>query len=77
MKENSPNKITVGNLHINLLRNKFDFLQNIIHRTWLKSRHSTLRNKLDVSFPSVQFILKAMLFIIGLTDPQMVEYCYF
>ena len=77
MKENSPNKITVGNLHINLLRNKFDFLQNIIHRNWQKSSHSTLRNKLDVLFPSVQFILMAMLFIIGLTDTQMVEYCYF
>ena len=77
MKENSPNKITVGNLHINPLRNKCDFLQNIIHRNWQKSRHSTLRNKLDVLFPSVQFILMAMLFIIGLTDTQMVEYCYF
>ena len=58
MKENSPNKITVGNLHINPLRNNFDSLQNIILKNWQKSRHSALRNKLDNSLPSVQFILK-------------------
>ena len=32
MKENSPNKITVRNFNMNTLRNKFDSLQNIIHR---------------------------------------------
>ena len=58
MKENSPNKIIVGNLHINPLKNKFDSLQNIILRNWQKSRHSTLRNKLDNSLPSVRFILE-------------------
>ena len=42
MKENSPNKIIVGHLNINSLRNKFKALQYIIN----KSRHyHTLRNK--------------------------------
>ena len=58
MKENSPHKITVGNLHINTLRNKFDSLQNIIFRNCQKSRNSAFRNKLDNSFPSVQLTLK-------------------
>ena len=50
MKENSPNKITVGNLHINPLRNKFDSLQNIILRNWQKSRHSALRKNWIIRF---------------------------
>ena len=32
MKENSPNKIVVGHLNINSLRNKFEALQFIINR---------------------------------------------
>ena len=32
MKENSPNKIIVGHLNINSLRNKFEALQFIINR---------------------------------------------
>ena len=63
MKENSPNKMTAWKLHINPLRNKFDRNLDILLS--------------DVLFPSAEFILKAMLFIIDLTDTQMVEYCYF
>ena len=55
MKENSPNKIIVGHLNINTLRNKFEALQFIINRNLgiLLSEA-----KLDDSFPSAQVMLK-------------------
>ena len=56
MKENSPNKIIVGHLNINSLRNKFEALQFIINRNLDIILLSEI--KLDDSFPSVQFILK-------------------
>ena len=56
MKENSPNKIIVGHLNINPLRNKFEALQFIINRNLDIIRLS--ETKLDGSFPSAQFILK-------------------
>ena len=55
MKENSPNKIIVGHLNINTLRNKFEALQFIINRNLgiLLSEA-----KLDDAFPSAQVMLK-------------------
>ena len=32
MKENSPNKLTVRHLNIHSIRNKFDFLEDVINR---------------------------------------------
>ena len=56
MKENSPNKIIVGHLNINSLRNKFEALQYIINRNLDIILLS--ETKLDDSFPSAQFMLK-------------------
>ena len=56
MKENSPNKIIVGHLNINSLRNKFEALQFIINRNLDIIVLS--KTKLDDSFPSTQFMLK-------------------
>ena len=56
MKENSPNKIIVGHLNINSLRNKFEALQFIINRNLDIILLS--ETKLDDSFPSAQFMLK-------------------
>ena len=55
MKGNSSNKIVVGHLKINSLRNKFEALQYIINRN-LDILLSEA--KLDDSFPSAQFMLK-------------------
>ena len=75
MKENSPNKIIVGHLNINSLRNKFEALQFIINRNLDIILLS--ETKLDDSFPSAQFMLKNFGIPIGLTETQMVEDCYF
>ena len=56
MKESSPNKIIVGHLNINYLRNKFEVLQFIINRNLDIILFS--ETKLDDSFPSAQFTLK-------------------
>ena len=56
MKENSPNKIIVGHLNINSLRNKFEALQFIINRNLDIILPS--ETKLDDSFPSAKFMLK-------------------
>ena len=56
MRENSPNKIIVGHLNINSLRNKFEALQFIINRNLDIILLS--ETKLDDSFPSAQFMLK-------------------
>ena len=56
MKENSPNKIIVGHLNINSLRNKFEALQFIINRNLDIILLS--ETKLDDSFPAAQFMLK-------------------
>ena len=56
MKENSPNKIIVGHLNINTLRNKFEALQYIINRNLDIILLS--ETKLEDSFPSAQFMLK-------------------
>ena len=56
MKENSPNKIIVGHLNINSLRNKFEALQFIINRNLDIVLLS--ETGLDDSFPSAQFMLK-------------------
>ena len=32
MKENSPNTVIVGYLNINSIRNKFEFLEDVINR---------------------------------------------
>ena len=50
MKENSPNKIIVGHLNINSLRNKLEALQFIINRNLDIIILS--ETKLDDSFPS-------------------------
>ena len=52
MKENSPNKIIVGHLNINSLKNKFEALQFIINRNLDIVLLS--EKKLDDSFPSAQ-----------------------
>ena len=54
-KENSPNKIIVGHLNINSLKNKFEDLKFIINRNLDIILLS--ETKLDDSFPSAQFIL--------------------
>ena len=56
MKENSPNKIIVGDLNINSLRNKFEVLQFIININLDIILLS--ETKLDDSFPSAQFMLR-------------------
>ena len=56
MKENSPNKILVGHVNINSLRNKSEALQFIINRNL--DIILLLETKLDDSFPSAQFTLK-------------------
>ena len=56
MKGNSSNKIVVGHLKINSLRNKFEALQYIINRNLDIILLSEA--KLDDSFPSAQFMLK-------------------
>ena len=56
MKENSPNKIIVGQLNISSLRNKFEALQYIINRNLDIILLS--ETKLDDSFPSARFMLK-------------------
>ena len=52
MKENSPNKIIVGHLNINFLKDKFEALQFIINRNLDIVLLS--ETKLDDSFPSAQ-----------------------
>ena len=54
MKEHTPNKIIVGHLNINFLRNKFEALQFIINRNLDIMLLS--ETKLDDSFPSAQFL---------------------
>ena len=56
MKEKSPNKLIVEHLNINSIRNKFEFLEDIINRNLDIILLS--ETKLDDSFPSAQFILK-------------------
>ena len=56
MKENSPNKILVGHVNINSLRNKSEALQFIINRNL--DIILLLETKLDDSFPSAPFMLK-------------------
>ena len=56
MKENSPNKLIVGHLNINSIRNTFDFLEDVINRNLDIILLS--ETKLYNSFPSAQFILK-------------------
>ena len=47
MKEKSSNKLTVEHLNINSIRNKFEFLEDVINRN------------VDITlYPSVRFILK-------------------
>ena len=54
MKEHTPNKIIVGHLNINFLRNKFEALQFIINRNL--DIMLLPETKLDDSFPSTQFL---------------------
>ena len=56
MKENCPNKLIVGHLNINSIRNKFEFFEDVINRNLDIILLS--ETKLDDSFPSAQFILK-------------------
>ena len=56
MTENSPNKIIVGHLNINSLRNKFEALQYIININLDIILLS--ETKLDDSFPLAQFMVK-------------------
>ena len=56
MKENSSNKIIVGHLNIDSLKNKFEDLQSIINKNLDIILLSEI--KLDDSFPSAQFMLK-------------------
>ena len=55
MKENSPNKIIMGHLNINSVRNTFEASQYIINRNL--DIILLLETKLDDSFPSAQFML--------------------
>ena len=54
MKNQCPEKISVGNLNINSIRNKFDALSFIIDT----NIDISLISKLDDSFSSAQFRLK-------------------
>ena len=56
MKDNSSNEIIVGDLNINSIRYKFEFLEDAIERNLDINLLS--ETKLDDSFPSGQFILK-------------------
>ena len=56
MKENSPNKLIVGHLNINSIRNTFEFLEDVINRNLDIILLS--ETKLYNLFPSAQFILK-------------------
>ena len=57
MKENSPNKIIVGHVNINSLRNKFETLHYIININLDIILLSETKLD-DSSFPSAQFMLK-------------------
>ena len=52
MKENSPNKHIVRHLNINSIRNKFEFLEDIVNRNL--EIVSLSEAKLDDSFPSAK-----------------------
>ena len=54
-KKTPLNKVIVGHLNINSLKNKFEALQYVINRNL---DILLLETKLDDSFPSAQFILK-------------------
>ena len=56
MKKRSPNKIIVGHLNINSLKNKFEAFHFIINRNLDIMVLSEA--KLNDSFPSAQFMLK-------------------
>ena len=56
MTENCPNKPIAGHLNINSIRNKFEFLEDVINRNLDIILLS--ETKLDDSFPSAEFILK-------------------
>ena len=56
MKENFPNKLIVGHLNMNFLRNKFEALQYVINRNL--DIILLCEKKLDEWYPSAQFILK-------------------
>ena len=56
MKENCPNKLIVGHLNINSIRNKFEFFEDVINRNL--DIILLPEAKLDDSFPSAEFILK-------------------
>ena len=53
MKRKSSYKLIVGHLNINSIRNKFEFLEDVINRNL--DIILLLETKLDDSFPSVQF----------------------
>ena len=54
IKGNSPNKVIVGHVNINPLRNKFKALQYIINR----NLDIILLSETKSDFPSAQFMLK-------------------
>ena len=56
MKKSSFNKLIVRHLNINSLKNKFEFLEDVIKRNLDITLLS--ETKLDDSFPSAQFTLK-------------------
>ena len=56
MKENYPNKVIVGHLIINSLRDNFGVLQYVINRNW--DIILPLEIKTDDWFPLAQFMLK-------------------
>ena len=58
MKRKSSYKLIVGHLNINSIRNKFEFLEDVINRNL--DIILLLETKLDDSFPSVQFVLKGV-----------------
>ena len=47
-------KITFGNLNINSLQNKFDYLREIVLKSW---RSCFTETKLDDTFPTSQFLV--------------------
>ena len=56
MKHSNPNKIVIGHININSIRQKFIFLKNIIGRNI--DVLLTFKTKLDSSFPDGHFYIE-------------------
>ena len=56
MKESPSNRLIVGHLNINSIRNEFEFLEDVINSNL--DIILSLKTKHNYSFSSAQFILK-------------------